>query len=83
MMNNKCKFCNGEEDISNKIFDDGSTYSDCIMKVFIEKDVIYGWCLKVRPVKYVDGEKRSNETHCFNNINYCPICGRKLCEDNE
>lgn len=73
----KCKFCAGKEDISNKKWEDGSTYSDYICKVFIEEDLIYGWCLKVRPVKYKNGERIANETHCFY-INYCPMCGRKL-----
>ena len=73
----KCDYCNGKKDISDKIFADGSTYSDYICKVFIEKNLIYGWCLNVRPVKYKNGERTANETHCFY-INYCPMCGKKL-----
>lgn len=76
----ECKFCNGKEDISNKVFEDGSTYSDTNCKVYIQKDLIYGWCLKVAPVEYRRGEKFQGIHHSFQ-IKYCPMCGRKLNND--
>lgn len=72
-----CKFCEGKEDISNKIFEDGSTYSDTNCKVYIQNDLIYGWCLKVAPVEYRQGKKFQNIHHSFE-IEYCPKCGKKL-----
>ena len=74
----KCKFCTGKEDISNKVYDDGSTYSDCMMRVNIEYDEIFqGYMLKVSPVVYENGKKKHDGQHCFY-IEYCPKCGRKL-----
>jgi hypothetical protein len=76
----ECKYCNGKEDISNKVFEDGSTYSDTNCKVYIQKDLIYDWCLKVAPVRYRHGEKFQGIHHCFQ-IKFCPMCGRKLSDD--
>lgn len=72
-----CKFCEGKEDISNKRFEDGSTYSDHIMQVNIKNDLFFKWSLVVAPVKYRDGKATKNERHYFS-INYCPKCGKKL-----
>ena len=78
----KCDFCNGIKDISNKVFEDGSTYSDCIMQVKITTDIIYGTALEVTPVEYKNGQKRKRQHHHFY-IKYCPMCGKKLGEKNE
>lgn len=72
-----CKYCEGKEDISNKTFSDGSTYSDSICRVRIYKNEIYGNVLEVTPVKYENGKKYNNLNHDFN-INFCPMCGKKL-----
>lgn len=72
-----CKYCEGKEDISNKTFSDGSTYSDSICEVRIYKNEIYGNVLEVTPVKYENGKKYNYIHHDFN-VNYCPMCGKKL-----
>lgn len=71
-----CKYCEGKEDISNRIFEDGSKFSDYIIKVNIEK-VFDEKMLIVRPVEYENGERKQRMKYVFN-INYCPMCGRKL-----
>lgn len=72
----KCEYCTGKEDISNKVYKDGSKYSDYVVKVAIEEN-LYGKCLVVSPVEYHNGKKEQYKHHCFP-INYCPMCGRKL-----
>lgn len=72
-----CKYCEGKEDISDKVYKDGSKYSDSICGVRIYKSEIYGNVLEVTPVKYENG-KKYNYTHHDFNINYCPMCGEKL-----
>lgn len=73
-----CKYCEGKSDISDKTYSDGSTYSDCVCRVVIEK-TLYGNALVVTPVEYKNGEKQKMFSHVFS-INYCPKCGRKLGE---
>lgn len=76
-----CKFCDGKEYISNKKFEDGSTYSDTIMQVRISEEPLRKIkVLEVAPVKYINGEPSKNTYHEFL-INYCPMCGRKLNEN--
>lgn len=76
-----CEYCKGVKDISNKIFEDGSTYSDTIMQVRITEDPLRKIkVLEVAPVKYKDGVASKNIYHEFL-INYCPMCGRKLNEN--
>lgn len=77
-----CKFCEGKEDISNKKFEDGSTYSDCIMQVNIKNDLFFKWSLVVAPVEYKNGKATKNQHHHFK-INYCPMCGEKLDKGDE
>lgn len=77
---NKCQYCTSQEDISNKIYEDGSKYSDYIVKVLIQK-TLYGECLVVSPVVYHNGEREQYMRHCFT-INYCPMCGRNLNKKN-
>nr|UVX48930.1 MAG: hypothetical protein [Bacteriophage sp.] len=75
---NGCEYCRGEKDISSKIFEDGSTYSDTIMQVKIAEEPLQKIkVLEVAPVKYRNGEPSKNTYHEFL-INYCPMCGRKL-----
>ena len=75
---NGCEYCRGEKDISNKIFYDGSTYSDTIMQVRIAEEPLRKIkVLEVSPVKNINGEPSKNIHHEFL-INYCPMCGRKL-----
>jgi hypothetical protein len=75
---NGCEYCRGEKDISNKIFEDGSTYSDTIMQVRVTDDILRKIkVLEVAPVKYRNGEPSKNIYHEFL-INYCPMCGRKI-----
>ena len=77
---NSCEYCRGKKDISSKIFEDGSTYSDTIMQVRIAEDLLQKIkVLEVAPVKYRDGVASKNTYHEFL-INYCPMCGRKLNE---
>lgn len=73
-----CKYCEGKEDISNRVFEDGSKFSDYMVKVNIEK-VFNEKMLIVKPVEYINGEKRQVMRYTFN-INYCPKCGRNLGE---
>lgn len=72
-----CKYCEGKEDISDKVYEDGSRYSDSICRVRIYKSEIYGNVLEVTPVMYENGKKYNYLNHGFN-INYCPMCGKKL-----
>lgn len=72
-----CKYCEGIEDISNKIFDNGSKFSDSCCKVRINNSEIYGKALGISPVYYRDGKKEQYNTYIFP-INYCPKCGKKL-----
>lgn len=72
-----CKYCDGKEDISNKKFEDGSTYSDYIMQVNIKNDLVFKWSLVVAPIEYKNGKKIKNKYHHFK-INFCPMCGKKL-----
>lgn len=74
-----CKYCEGKEDISNRVFEDGSKFSDYMVKVNIEK-VFNKKMLIVKPVEYINGEKRQVMRYTFN-INYCPMCGRKLIKE--
>lgn len=74
-----CEYCEGKEDISNRTFEDGSKFSDYIVKVYIgnifnEKQLI------VSPVEYRNGERQQYMKYSFN-ITYCPMCGRKLKEE--
>lgn len=72
----KCEFCEGNEDISNKTFEDGSKFSDCMVRVWIE-EVFNQKTLLVSPVEYRNGKREQYMRYCFD-INYCPMCGRKL-----
>ena len=72
-----CKYCEGKEDISDRIFSDGSKFSDSICRVRIYKSEIFGNVLEVTPVMYENGKKYNHLNHDFN-INYCPMCGKKL-----
>ena len=71
-----CEYCEGKEDISNKEFEDGSKFSDYICKVNIE-NIFNEKMLIVRPVKYENGKRLQYEKYCFN-INYCPMCRKKI-----
>lgn len=78
---NGCEYCRGEKDISSKVFEDGSTYSDTIMQVKISEEPLRKIkTLEVAPVKYKNGEPSRNTYHEFF-INYCPMCGKKLNEN--
>lgn len=72
-----CKYCEGKEDISDKVYEDCSKYSDSICRVRIYKSEIYGNVLEVTPVKYENCKKYNYRHHEFN-IFFCPMCGRKL-----
>ena len=72
-----CEYCNGNKDISDKVFEDGSKFSDSICKVFIDNSEIFGTTLNVRPIEYHNGKKENHNTYTFF-IDYCPKCGRKL-----
>lgn len=74
-----CEYCEGKEDISNKIFEDGSKFSDYMVRVWIDK-VFDNEVLLVSPVEYENGERKQYMRYTFY-INYCPMCGRKLVED--
>ena len=50
-----CKYCEDKENISDKVYEDGSKYSDSICEVRIYKNEIYGNVLEVTPVKYENG----------------------------
>ena len=64
-----CEYCEGKEDISNKIFEDGSKFSDTKCKVFIELDEFFK-C-------YCNGEKYQFKEYAFP-INYCPMCRKEI-----
>lgn len=72
-----CKYCSGREDISDKIFEDGSKYSDYCCRVWIDNSEIFGTVLNVAPVEYHNGKREQHNIHAFY-IKYCPKCGRKL-----
>lgn len=76
-----CEYCEGKEDISNKIFEDGSKFSDYMVKVNIE-DIFNKKALIVRPVEYHNGKREQYMNYVFD-INYCPMCGRQLGGNNE
>lgn len=74
-----CEYCEGKEDISNKIFEDGLKFSDYMVRVWIDK-VFDNEVLLVSPVEYENGERKQYMRYTFY-INYCPMCGRKLVKD--
>lgn len=73
------KFCEGKEDISNKTFEDGSKFSDYMVKVWIDK-IFNEEKLLESPAEYENGERKQYMRYVFD-INYCPMCGRKLGDD--
>lgn len=73
-----CEYCEGKEDISNRVFEDGSKFSDYMVRVNIE-NIFDNKMLIVRPVEYHNGKKEQKMKYTFY-INYCPMCGRKLGE---
>ena len=74
-----CKYCEGKEDISNKVFEDGSKFSDYMVRVWID-EVFNEKVLLVSPVDYEDGKRKQYMKYTFY-INYCPMCGRNLGDD--
>ena len=48
-----CKYCEGKEDISDRIFSDGSKFSDSICRVRIYKSPFFGFSLGIKPIKYI------------------------------
>lgn len=77
-MKKECLFCSGKEDISNKVFEDGSKFSDYMVRVWID-NIFNEKMLLVSPVEYEKGKRKQYMRYSFN-INYCPMCGRKLGE---
>ena len=71
-----CKYCEGKEDISNRVFEDGSKFSDYMVRINIE-NVFNEKMLVVRPVEYENGERKQFMKYRFY-IRFCPMCGRKL-----
>ncbi len=72
-----CEYCNGNKDISDKLYEDGSKFSDYVCKVWIDNSKIFGTALNVSPVEYYNGKREQYNIYSFY-INYCPMCGRKL-----
>lgn len=71
-----CKYCEGKEDISNRVFEDGSKFSDYMVRINIE-NVFNEKMLVVRPVEYENGERKQFMKYTFY-IRFCPMCGRNL-----
>lgn len=71
-----CEYCKGKEDISNKVFEDGSKFSDYVIRVWID-NVINKKMLIISPVKYENGKRKHYIKYVFD-IHYCPMCGRRL-----
>lgn len=74
-----CKYCEGKEDISDRVFSDGSKFSDSICRVRIYKSPIFGVSLGIKPINYKNGKKIDYIEYNFL-IKFCPMCGRKLVE---
>jgi hypothetical protein len=63
---NMCECCEQSKRIDNGVYH----------SVKVEKDVIYGWCLKIRDLNTKDPIDDIREVAY--QIDYCPLCGKKL-----
>ena len=70
-----CEYCKGKEDISNRKFEDGSRFSDYMVRVWID-DVFNEKMLIVSPVEYESGYRKQYMRYAFNII-YCPMCRKE------
>lgn len=71
-----CEYCEGKEDISNRVFEDGSKFSDYMVRINIE-NVFNEKMLVVRPVEYENGERKQFMKYTFY-IRFCPMCRQKV-----
>lgn len=73
-----CEYCKNKREISNGVFH----------KIHIEKCKMYGWGLNIidcscPPYAECCARKNKPNNKVHYNINYCPMCGKKLEDNND